>query len=102
MSRFRVHLELTCLILLLVVIGGLSRSARAQVTLQNSTIFGTVTDTSGASIAGATVEVTGPALQGAKTAITDSAGAYRIGDLPAGVYRIEYSMAGFQTDVRTD
>jgi hypothetical protein len=70
--------------------------------MQGSTIFGTITDASGAAVAGAAAEVTSPALQGSKSATADSNGAYRIADLPAGIYRITYSKEGFQTDVRTD
>lgn len=75
----------------------------AQETFQNGSILGSVTDETGAAMLGVTVEISSPALQvGRETAKTDSSGAYRFTNLPAGVYRIAYSMAGFQTDIRND
>jgi hypothetical protein len=54
-------------------------------------------------MAGVTVEISSPALQvGTATAKTDTSGSYRFTNLPAGVYRITYSNAGFQTDVRNN
>src|ERR1700722_17418660 len=102
MNRSKVSCATVRLIAVLILMSGAGRTLWAQETMQGSTIFGTVTDTSGAAVAGATVEVTSPALQGAKTATTDSDGAYRIPDLPPGTYHISYSKDGFQTDVRTD
>lgn len=74
----------------------------AQETLQNSSIFGTITDTSGAVLPGTGVVVTSPALQGKRTVTSDDQGSYRISDLPAGTYQITYSKTGFQTTVRSD
>ena len=84
--------------LVLIVIG---RPVSAQETVQNGAVFGTITDQTGAALPGVTVEVSGPALQGKQSGVTDGQGAYRIGSLPAGVYRIEYSLLGFRTDVRS-
>ena len=75
----------------------------AQETFQNGSILGTVSDESGAAMVGATVELSSPALQvGTMSVKTDGNGAYRFTNLPAGVYRIAYSMEGFQTDVRNN
>src|SRR5262249_42952094 len=41
------------------------------------------------------------ALQGAQTALSDGQGAYRLSNLPAGVYRIEYALSGFRTEIRS-
>lgn len=62
---------------------------------QQGSIFGTVTDDTGAVIPGATVEVTGPTLIGTQTAITDDAGAYRFPALPPGAYTLKVTMPGF-------
>src|SRR3954470_18382786 len=58
-------------------------------------IQGTVKDTQGAVISGATVTVTSPALIGTKTSTTDSAGIYRFAQLPPGTYELSVTAAGF-------
>jgi hypothetical protein len=58
---------------------------------------GSVKDPSGAVVVAASVKVTSPALIGAKTVVTDSAGNYRITNLPPGDYTITVSAAGFST-----
>lgn len=99
-GRGRVSVYLIPILALALLCG--ARTASAQATLENSSIFGTITDASGAAVPGAMVEVSGASLQGSKTATTDEGGTYRISDLPAGAYRISYSKEGFQTDVRND
>lgn len=59
-------------------------------------INGTVKDQSGAVVANATVEVTSGALLGTKKATTDSAGTYRVSQLPAGSYTITITAPGFR------
>src|SRR5262249_26452233 len=76
-------------------------SASAQETAQNASVFGTINDETGAALPGVTIAVSSPALQGTQTATTDGQGAYRIANLPPGIYRIEYSISGFRTDVRS-
>ena len=69
---------------------------------QAAAIVGTVRDSSGAPIAGATVEATGPALiERFKVAVTGSDGTYRIVDLRPGEYSVTVTLSGFQS-VRTD
>src|SRR4029453_14629501 len=79
--------------LFLVWMLGFSVSVLAQETTGG--IQGVVKDPQGALIPGATVEVTSPALIGKKTAVTDSAGAYRFDLLPPGVYSISVQAPGF-------
>jgi hypothetical protein len=63
-----------------------------------ATITGTVRDTSGGVLPGVTVEATSPALVGtSRTAVSDSAGIYRIIDLPPGTYAIAATLPGFAT-----
>jgi hypothetical protein len=88
-------------VLISLAVMGMGRSLSAQETVQNGSVFGTITDESGAALPGVTVEVSSPSLQGKQSGVTDGQGAYRIGSLPAGVYRIEYSLSGFRTDVRS-
>ena len=76
-------------------------SIYAQETVVNGAVFGTITDESGGALPGVTIDVTGPSLQRPQSTATDGQGAYRVSNLPAGVYRIEYSLSGFRTDVRS-
>ena len=73
-----------------------------QVLAQNptGTLTGTVTDEQGAGLPGVTVTATSPALQGDRVTVTAANGAYRIGVLPAGDYRVSYELEGFATKVR--
>ena len=64
-------------------------------------ILGTVTDSSGAVIAGATVVVTNESTNLTAQAITDGQGQYRILAIPIGSYRVEASVAGFRKEIQT-
>jgi hypothetical protein len=71
----------------------LPSSAAAQ-----GSLAGSVRDTSGAVLPGVTVEAFSPALiEKMRSAVTDSAGQYRIVDLPPGTYDVTFSLAGFRT-----
>src|SRR5688572_33458138 len=67
-------------------------------------IAGTVKDSSGAILPGATVQATSPALVGVQTAVSDHQGNYRFPALTPGVYEINATLQGFTaakvTDVR--
>lgn len=81
------------LLLSLVV---LPAAAEAQTTLA-----GTVRDTSGFVLPGVTIEAASPALiEKVRTAVTDGAGQYRITDLPPGTYTVTYTLTGFSRVVR--
>ncbi len=58
------------------------------------TLRGTVTDTSGAVLPGATVELTGVA--GTQTAVADANGQYRFQALTPGVYALKATLDGFK------
>ena len=61
-------------------------------------IGGTVTDATGAVVAGVAVSVTGPALiGGARTTTTDASGTYRFLELPPGTYTVRFEKSGFKT-----
>jgi hypothetical protein len=65
------------------------------------TVAGVVKDSSDAVLPGVTVEVSSPALiEKVRSATTDGAGQYRIINLPPGVYRVSFALAGFSTTVR--
>ncbi|HXW17129.1 MAG TPA: carboxypeptidase regulatory-like domain-containing protein, partial [Candidatus Acidoferrales bacterium] len=63
------------------------------------TILGTVTDASGASIAGANVSAKNQETDVIRTTVTTSDGTYRLPELPIGIYSITVSVANFQTAV---
>ena len=63
-----------------------------------ATLTGTVRDSEGGVLPGATVEVSSPALiDKVRTAITDGTGQWRVVDLRAGSYTIVASLPGFNT-----
>jgi hypothetical protein len=65
-----------------------------------ASLNGTVTDTSGAVIANATVELTNVGTKGSsKTAQTDQSGSYTITNLPPATYNIKVTAPGFKTFV---
>src|SRR5262245_39528745 len=66
-------------------------------------IAGVVKDTTGAVMPGVTVEASSPALiEKSRVAISDSAGQYKIIDLPPGTYAVTFTLAGFRSVKRTD
>jgi hypothetical protein len=70
------------------------RTARAQ----TSGIAGVARDTTGAVLPGVTVEASSPVLiEKVRTAITDSAGEYKIVDLLSGTYTVTFTLPGFAT-----
>src|SRR6202140_3466489 len=69
--------------------------ARAQT---NSSIAGSVKDTTGAVLPGVTVEAASPALiEKTRSVVTDGSGVYKIVDLRPGVYTVTFTLAGFST-----
>ncbi len=65
-----------------------------------ASIAGTVTDTSGAVIADATVQVRNVGTGITQTALSDNQGRYRLPDLQIGDYEVQAAKTGFQTVVR--
>ena len=74
----------------------------ALLTAQTSmaTISGTVTDASGAAVAGAKVDVKNVGTGIAQATMSDGQGRFRVGELLIGNYEVQASQAGFQTVVR--
>ena len=60
------------------------------------TITGTIVDSSGASVPGATVTVTNTATNSASSAVTSSDGLYTIPSLPPGTYKVRVEKTGFK------
>ena len=71
--------------------------AHAQAT---ASISGTVTDSTGGVIPGATVRATSEETGISREVQTGARGSYRISELGLGLYSIEAQVAGFQTEVR--
>ncbi len=63
------------------------------------TILGTVTDPSGAVVAGATVKVRNVGTGQERTTTTSTDGSYAVSELPIGTYAVSISQSGFQTAV---
>jgi Carboxypeptidase regulatory-like domain len=72
----------------------------AQV-ISTAQIRGTVQDSSGAAIAGATVTLTQISTGAVRTATTAADGTYSLPDLPIGTYRMEVTQTGFTKYVQT-
>lgn len=64
------------------------------------TIYGNVTDPSGAAIGGAKVTVTNSATQQNRETLTGADGNYVVPDLPVGTYRLTVTATGFKTFVQ--
>src|SRR6266700_2281696 len=67
---------------------------------QLATIFGTITDATGAAISGAQVTILNQSTGLKRGALTDSTGQYHIAGLPTGNYSVRVEKEGFQTEVR--
>jgi hypothetical protein len=80
---------------LFVLVCCLASHAAAQA--DRAILSGTVTDPSGASVAGARVEVTDTATGFRRVAVTGDAGSYSIGSLPVGIYKAAFFQPSFQT-----
>ncbi len=85
-----------CLTLLLVM--WVPAIAGAQLT--TASIRGTVTDTSGAVVPGATVTVTGETTGFTRSTTTNTSGFYTLPELPVGTYTLEVTLQSFKSAVR--
>jgi hypothetical protein len=89
MTKLQFCMISLCIFLLLTL------SAMAQI--QNGQFSGTVTDASGAAVAGAKVTLTNRATNLSVTTITNGTGVYNARELPIGVYKITVEAGGFKT-----
>jgi len=80
---------------LAIAVGLLSGSLAAQAV--TGTILGSVTDTSGAVIPGATITLTNAGTGFTRTIVSDSAGEYTAPNLPTGKYKLSAELSGFKT-----
>src|SRR5436189_1806244 len=84
---------LFCLFLSLVTVIGTLQCAWAQEV--TASITGTVTDPSGAAVAGANVTATSQERGITFTAVTNDSGLYRVAQLPVGTYTLKVEKSGF-------
>ncbi len=66
------------------------------------TITGTVTDSSGAAVPGATVKALNVATNLDVVAHTQSNGFFSVSDIPAGTYKVTFTKEGFETETHTE
>jgi hypothetical protein len=85
---------------LVVIASLLPRLAAAQAV--TGTILGTVTDSTGATVPGATVTLANQGTGLVRTLVTDEAGEYTAPSLPTGKYRLTAELPGFKTVTMTD
>jgi len=85
-----------CLTILLSVLAVPSFAQRIT-----ASIRGTVTDTTGAVVPGATVTVKGEETGFNRSTVTNSVGLYSFEELPVGTYTVEVSISGFKSAVET-
>jgi hypothetical protein len=84
----------------LILISFLPRLAEAGQGGASGTVTGTVSDPTGAVVAGATVTIENPVSQLERTAKSDSTGHFQFTNVPFGSYHMTVSAAGFGTYVR--
>ncbi len=84
-------------LVLLLVIGVGSASPLWAQSASSGTVAGTITDPSGAVVAGATVSLTDTATNVSRAATTNATGRYYYGDVKPGTYTVTVAKAGFST-----
>src|SRR5262249_48754798 len=85
---------------LLIAASLLPASLAAQAV--TGTILGTVTDSSGAAVPGATVTLTHTGTGLVRTLVTDANGEYTAPSLPTGTYKLVAELPGFKTVSQSD
>ena len=80
-----------------ILFAGLAMSQNVSAQERFSTITGTVVDTTGAPVPGATVTLTNLDTQRIITRTTDSGGNYAAREIEPGRYSIKYELTGFST-----
>jgi hypothetical protein len=88
------------LVIAILVVLSLAVAAYAQTF--RGTILGTVTDSSGLAVAGATITVKNIETGLVRASQTTADGSYAVTELPIGSYTVTISQSGFQTSVTSD
>jgi outer membrane receptor protein involved in Fe transport len=87
---------------MLAVAAAAGGPARLDAQVLYGSLVGTVTDTSGASVPGATVTATSKETNLARTTVTGDTGTYSFTNVLPGSYDVKVSLQGFKESVRTD
>src|SRR4051812_862315 len=93
----RIHSWISCLLLVVFIVVGLSPTLSAQTTISTGSIQGTITDQSGAVLSGAKVAITNKGTGQTFSVTTTSSGTYASGALNPGEYRVRVEAKGFKT-----
>src|SRR5437867_576995 len=99
LNSYRSRRVARVMVTLLAILAGWSGMLHAQ-GAGKASILGTVTDSAGAVVPGASVQVKNIATGRLQEVPTDEQGRYTIADLPIGEYEAQASLAGFQTTLR--
>lgn len=99
MAKKATHLLLALLAGVGLLCTSFVKEARAQVLY--GSVIGTVSDPTGAVVPGAKVSIANDQTELKRLATTDSAGEYRILDLPGGNYAVTVTASGFETFKQT-
>src|SRR6267143_4479386 len=91
----RLYKSIYCALILILLS---AVSIPAQIT--TGEITGTITDQSGAAVAGATVSAVCPDTNQTRSVTSGSAGEYRLSGMPICVYKVSVSLEGFKTAAR--
>lgn len=94
------YYRLALTLLIFVIAGGMAAMPLFGQTLNTGTFLGSVRDQSGAAVVGATVRVWRQSPPFQRELKSDEAGNYQVPQVPAGEYRLEFEMPGFQKTVR--
>ncbi|MFZ0038569.1 MAG: TonB-dependent receptor, partial [Candidatus Acidiferrales bacterium] len=92
------HFGAMCFVVILAALFAIPAGAQTF----RGTILGTVTDASGAAIAGATVTARNQETGVIRSTVSTSDGTYRVPELPIGMYSVSISIANFQTSVTSN
>src|SRR5881397_2238347 len=94
-AKLRARLSQGLLFLAALFIG-LAATATSSLAQTTASIKGTVTDASGAAVAGAKITVKNASLGIERTTETNDSGDYEVPALPPGTYSVDVSKEGFQ------
>lgn len=74
--------------------------AQAGGTAASGSVWGKITDETGAALPGVTVTAESPRLMGVQTIVSNEQGIYRFPSLPPGEFKVTFTLPGFSTLVR--
>jgi hypothetical protein len=90
------------LILIIPILLFISASSLSYGQILTGKITGVVTDEEGSPLPAVTIEASSPSFMGQQTAVTSGKGTYRLANLPPGLYKVVFTLPGFQRVERED